>query len=344
MRWKRTLQLIEVHCEGEVGKIVTAGFPNIPGASVAEKMAWMNQHGNELRNFLVREPRGALAGSVNVLLPASRPEADAGFFVLQADQAHAMSGSNSMCLVTALLETGMIEMREPETIVTLDTASGLLKAVAACKNGRCEAVTLNMIPAFVEELDVEIHTRKWGTIRFDVGYGGVYYAIVDTDQLDLKIEPGQARELAEAGVRLAKLIRNKYHVQHPEIPEIEGVAYVMFRNYEEDGAIRTCTTLWPGRVDRSPCGTGSNLNLATMYKRGLVNPGDELISRSIIGGEFRVKFLEETNVAGRIGTSAAISGRSWIYGIHQVGLDPTDPFTEGFVLSDTWGPLVNERS
>lgn len=344
MRWKKTLQLIEVHAEGEVGKILTSGFPQIPGNSVADKLAWMNSEaeGNSLRKLLTLEPRGALAGSVNVLLPPSNPEADAGFFVMQADQTHAMSGSNSMCLVTALLETGVVEMQEPETQVVLDTAAGLVKAKATCNDGRCERVSLEMTPSYVEVLDAEIETEEWGKIKYDVGFGGIFYAIIDAEQVGLSIEPAQARELADAGAKLVGLLREAYPVQHPEIPAIKDIAYVMFRGKDDDGAVRTCTTLWPGRVDRSPCGTGSNVNLATMHARGLVKPGDELISRSITGGEFNVSLLKETEVAGKKAICAGISGRAWIYGIQQIGLDPSDPFPEGFALTDTWGPLAGE--
>jgi len=166
MRWKKTLQLIEVHAEGEVGKVCTSGFPQIPGDSVADKLAWMNStaEGNSIRKLLTLEPRGALAGSINVLLTPSDPKADAAFFVMQADQTHAMSGSNSMCMVTALLETGVVEMQEPETTVVLETAAGLVSATATCKEGKCERVALEMTPAYVEELDAEIETEEWGTI------------------------------------------------------------------------------------------------------------------------------------------------------------------------------------
>ena len=342
MRWKKMLQLIDVHCEGEVGKIVTSGFPTIPGETIMQKMDWVNTHGHSIRKLLTLEPRGALAGSVNVLLEPTCPEADAGFFVLQADQAHAMSGSNSICMVTALLETGKVEMQEPETVVTLDTAAGLVRATATCKDGSCERVRLEMTPAFVDTLDAEIDTEEWGRIRYDIGFGGVFYAIVDVHQLGLTIEPAQARELAAAGAKLVGLIRDVHPVSHPEIPEIKDVAYVMFRSRDKDDAVRTWTTLWPGRVDRSPCGTGSNVNLATMHARGLVKPGDELVSRSIIGSEFKVQLLEETKVADKIAIRAAVSGRAWIYGTQQIGLDPDDPFPEGFVVSDTWGPLAGE--
>ncbi len=341
-RWPHTRQLLNVHCEGEIGTVIIGGAPSIPGATVAEKLDHINKADDSLRRFVVLEPRGAAAGSVNLLLPPARSDADAGFIVLQADQAHAMSGSNAMCVTTALLETGMVAMTDPETVVRLDTAAGLVTATAQCRDGRCGRVHLDMVPAFAETLDLELATDDWGPITADICFGGVFYALVDVDQIGLKIEPGQARALVEAGMTLKRIVNDTRPVLHPEIPAIEGVAYVMFRDRDPDGAIRTCTTLWPGRVDRSPCGTGSSAQLAALHARGLVKVGDRLRSRSIIDSEFEVVIRGTTSVAGRAAVLPRVAGRCWTYGLHQLTLDPADPFAEGFALSDTWGPNAGE--
>lgn len=338
MRWKRTIQLLDVHAEGEIGKVAIGGVPKIPGNSIAEQLHHINTVDDSLRRFLCLEPRAASIGSVNLLVPPKRPEADAGFIILQADQAHAMSGSNSICVTTALLESGIVEMKEPETIVMLDTAAGLVKATATCKDGRCERVTLTMTPSFVHELDVEVDTPDWGRIKLDLCYGGIFYALVDVAQIGTTIDKANARTLVEAGMKLKELVNRTMSVVHPEIPEISGVAYVMFRDTEADGAVRTCTTMWPGRVDRSPCGTGSSANLATLHARGLAKVGDVFTSRSIIGSEFKVGLQAVTEVAGKPAIIPTISGRGWTFGLHQVALDPFDPLAEGFALTDTWGP------
>ncbi len=338
MRWKRTIQLLDVHAEGEIGKVAIGGVPKIPGNSIAEQLHYINTVDDSLRRFLCLEPRAASIGSVNLLVPPKRPEADAGFIILQADQAHAMSGSNSICVTTALLESGIVEMKEPETIVMLDTAAGLVKATATCKDGRCERVTLTMTPSFVHELDVEVDTPDWGRIKLDLCYGGIFYALVDVAQIGTTIDKANARTLVEAGMKLKELVNRTMSVVHPEIPEISGVAYVMFRDTEADGAVRTCTTMWPGRVDRSPCGTGSSANLATLHARGLAKVGDVFTSRSIIGSEFKVGLQAVTEVAGKPAIIPTISGRGWTFGLHQVALDPFDPLAEGFALTDTWGP------
>ena len=342
MRWAKTLQLLDVHCEGEVGKVITSGVIDLPGRTIAEKMDHINKVDDALRRFVIFEPRGGVAASVNLLLPPTRPEADAAFIVLQADQAHAMSGSNAMCVVTALLETGMLPMIEPETTIVLDTAAGLVTAKARCRDGRCERVSLDMVPAFVEQLDIEVKTDSWGKLRADLAFGGVYYALVDVAQLGIRIEPSRARDLVVAGMELRRVINTRLKVQHPEIAEIDHVAYVMFRDRDPDGAVRTCTTLFPGRVDRSPCGTGSSANLACLHARGEIDVGGRTLSRSIIGSEFEVELMVTTEVAGKAAVLPRISGRAWIFGMHQLGVEPSDPFPLGYTLSDTWGPYAGE--
>jgi proline racemase len=337
MRWKRTIQLLDVHCEGEIGKVAIGGVPKIPGNTIAEQMNYLNTVDDSLRRFLCLEPRGAPMGSVNLLVPAKHPDADWGFIILQPDQAHASSGSNSICVTTALLECGLVEMKEPETVVVLDTAAGLVRAVATCRDGRCERVKLTLVPSFVHQLDAVLNTENWGEIRLDLCYGGIFYALVDVDQLGLTIEPAKARALVEAGIAIKEQINREMPVVHPEIPEISGVAYVMFRGRDADGAVRTCTTMWPGRADRSPCGTGSSANLAALHARGLAKVGDVFTSRSIIGSEFEAAIAAETTVAGKPAIIPTISGRGFTFGLHQVALDPFDPLGDGFALTDVWG-------
>lgn len=337
MRWSRTIQTIDVHCAGEIGRVITAGVLDIPGATMADKLAHLNRVDDSLRRWLCSEPRSGPAGSFCLLTPPCDPAADVGLIILQPDQAHAMSGSNAMCATTALLETGMIPMAEPHSLVTFDTAAGLVRAMATCQDGKVVKVTLDMPPAFVMRQDAVIATPDLGQVRYDLCFGGVFYALVDVGQIGLTITPGNARALAMIGVDLRNRIADKDPATHPTNPALDGLAYVMFRSTEADGALRTCTTLRPGRVDRSPCGTGSNSNMAARHARGLAQPGDRLVSRSIIGGEFVTEFLHETRVGSLTAIQNRVSGQCWIYGVSQIGLDPADPFPQGFTLSDTWG-------
>ena len=343
MEWQQSIELIEVHCQGEIGKVIVGGAPEIPGQTLLDKMNHINQVDDRLRRFVTLEPRASVQMSVNLLLPPTRPDAEAGFIVLQADRAHPMSGSNCMCVVTALLESGRIPMVEPDTTVRLDTPAGLVVAHARCVRGRCESVSLDNVPAFVEQLDVKINTPRWGTIRVDLAFGGVYYALVDADQVGMELRPSNARDLAEAGIELKSLIAGQAGVQHPEHPSLDTIAYVMFRERESRNVVRTCTTLMPGRVDRSPCGTGSSANLAVLHARGELGVGEVQYSRSIIGGEFRAEILGVTSVGGRPAILPRITGSAWIYGVERLRVDEADPFARGFALSDAWGSRVDTQ-
>lgn len=337
MRSSRSIQTVDVHCAGEIGRVITGGVLNIPGATMADKLHHINAVDDSLRRWLCSEPRSGPAGSFCLLVPTCDPAADVGLIVLQPDQAHGMSGSNAMCATTALLETGMIPMVEPESVVTLDTAAGLVKATATCEGGKVVRVTLDMPASFVTRQDAVIETSEWGPLRYDLSFGGVFYALIDVVQIGLTIAPENARQLAMAGVALRNRIAAIEPALHPTTAALNGISYVMFRSQDADGALRTCTTMRPGRTDRSPCGTGSNANMAARHARHLVKAGDVVISRSIIGSEFTTEFDAETTVGPYIATRNRVSGQCWIYGISQISLDPSDPFPVGFTLSDTWG-------
>ncbi len=340
MTVNRALDILLVHCQGESGNVLINGAPDIPGATILDKMNHLNDVDPSLRLFLTREPRAQVVHTTNLLLPSTRPDADAGFIVLQPDRAHPMSGSNCICVVTALVESGRVAVTEPETIVRLDTAAGLIVARAQCKDNRCLSVSLDNVPAFVQRLDVTIETRKWGKIIGDIAFGGVFYAQIDVEQIGLQILPEAARALAEAGAEIKALLAGQVEAEHPEIPDLNEIAYVMFRDYQPDGSVITCTTLKPGRVDRSPCGTGSSANLAILHARGMAKTGDTCVSRSIIGGTFTAEIMGETKVAGRPAVLPRITGQGYVFGRQQLWLDPQDPFVPGFALSDTWGPQV----
>ena len=337
----RMIGTIDVHAAGEIGRVIISGVLPLPGATMAARMDYMNGDGAALRRFICAEPRGAAMMTTNLLQPSTRPDADVGFIPLQIDRAHAMSGSNAMCVATALLETGMVPITGPETTVRLDTAAGLVVAHATCRDGRCQSVAVDMPPSYAHALDVIVEADGLGRVRGDVGFGGVFYLLVDAEPLGLAIEPGSARRLVEAGIAILEAANRQLDVRHKTIPEIAGVSYVMFRAWDHgaDGArvMRNATILMPGRVDRSPCGTGSSARLAVMAARGEARAGDAFEVHSVIGSRFDAA-IRAVDTDGTI--HPRISGSAWIYGTAQLLLDPTDPYPEGFVLSDTWGPGV----
>ena len=337
MRWSKTVTMVEAHAEGEVGRIVTGGVIDVPGATIADKLRHLNEVDDSLRRFLVFEPRASAQMSTCLVFPPTRPDADIGFIILQGDKAHAMSGSNSICLVTTVLETGMLPMTEPETIVRIDTASGLVTARATCSNGKVERVTLTMNPSYAHELDAVVDVEGFGKIKVDISYGGIFYALIDPAQFGLEIRPQLAKKLVEAGSAVHRAINQQMDIVHPELPGMKGISYTMFVSHNEAGELKGATIMPPGRIDRSPCGTGNSARLAVAAARGLAKPGDRFTARSIIDSTFEVHYASDTTVAGRPAVQPIISGRGWIHGIHQIGVDPTDPYPHGFSVSDTWG-------
>ena len=195
MRWSKTVTMIKAHAEGEVGRVITGGVIDILGRTMLDKMVYLNEVDDSIRRFCVFEPRGSAAMSTNLLLPPTRDDADAGFIILQGDKAHAMSGSNCICVVTVLLETGMLPMHEPETVVRLDMPAGLVTATATCRDGKCERVSLEVTPSFVENLEVPLDVPGLGTVALDVAFGGVFYGLVDPKPLGLTIEPPKAYKM-----------------------------------------------------------------------------------------------------------------------------------------------------
>jgi proline racemase len=344
MRWSKTVTMVEAHAEGEVGRIVTGGVIDVPGATIGDKLRHLNEVDDSLRRFLVFEPRASAQMSTCLIFPPTRPDADIGFIILQGDKAHAMSGSNSICLTTVLLETGMLPMTEPETIVRIDTASGLVTARATCRNGKCERVTLTMNPSYVDRLDAVVDVEGYGKVTLDIAYGGIFYALIAPAQLGLEIRPDQAKRLVEAGSAIHRAVNAQLEIAHPEIAAIKGISYTMFVGHNAEGQLKGATIMPPGRIDRSPCGTGNSARLAVAAARGLAKPGDSFTARSIIDSTFEVTYAHDTTVAGRPAVQPIISGRGWIHGIHQVGLDPTDPYPHGYSLSDTWGDAFDLMS
>lgn len=344
MKWDRMLTLYGVHCEGEVGRVIIGGIVDIPGKTMIDKLNYINKENDWVRRFTLQEPRGCAAQSVNLLLAPTCEEADAGFIVLQPDEAHALSGSNTMCVTTALLESGMVKMQEPVTEITLDTAAGLIKVKANCKDGKVTSVRAEMCPSFAAVLDKEIDVPGIGRIVVDVAFGGCFFCTVDVNQVGLKIDPKYARELVEKSIIIKKAADEQIKVQHPDEPAFDHIEYVMFTDKaDEDNVFINGTIIHPGRVDRSPCGTGTCSRMAIMYAKGQLKDEDVIYTQSIIGGRFKDQIAGHTTLSD--GTKAiipAIEGRAWFYNIEQCGVEPTDPFQTGYTMSDTWGPLAGE--
>jgi proline racemase len=339
MRARRTITVVGCHAGGEVGNVVTGGVLPPPGDSVFEQMENLRSDGEWLRRLLLREPRGSVACHANLVVPSMRPDCDAGFIIMEPTEYPAMSGSNTICTATVLLETGMVEMREPETVLRLEAPGGVVEVRAACRDGRCESVELTNVPAFADRLEAPVEVEGLGTVVVDVAYGGMWYAIVSAEALGFAIEPHEARHMSAAGERIRAAAREQLPCVHPENPGIAGISIVQLAGpWQGVGEVsRNAVVIAPGRLDRSATGTGLSARMAALHARGLMRAGDVMTHASAIGSTFDGRIVAETTVGGRPAIVPAIRGSAWITGVSQLIVDPDDPYPEGYVLSDTWG-------
>ncbi|MTD14587.1 hypothetical protein GIS00_11600 [Nakamurella sp. YIM 132087] len=342
MRATRTIRVVGCHAEGEIGDVIVGGVLPPKGTTVFEMMRSMEAEHDDVRRLLIQEPRGSVARHVNLIVPSTRDDCVAGAIIMEPTEYVPMSGSNTMCVATVLLETGMVPMTEPESVFRLDMAGGSVEVTARCRDGRCESVTFTNVPAFAERLAAPLEVPGLGTVPVDVAYGGMFYALVDASALEFTIAPEEARELAELGERIRIAAREQFDVVHPENPDIRGVSIVQF-NMPFDapgGASRNTCIVSPGRSDRSPTGTGLSARLAVLHARGQLGVGQEFSHLSIIGSRFIGRITAETTCGDRPAIIPSITGRAWITGLHTYTVDPTDPWPTGYVVGDTWGTTM----
>ena len=304
-----------------------------------DKRVTMERDHDHVRRMLICEPRGSVARHVNLLVPSTREDCVAGAIIMEPTEYPPMSGSNTICIATVLLETGLVAMQEPETHFQLDMPGGVIAVRAKCRDGKCLSVTFRNAPAFAERLDAMLEVEGLGTITVDVAYGGMFYAIADARALGFSVVPSEARDLGLLGEKIRLAAREQFDVTHPEFDAIRGVSIVQFAMpFAGPGQVtRNTCIVSPGRSDRSPTGTGTCARMAVLQARGLMGEGDVLIHESIIGSRFTGRIVGLSEIAGRAAIIPEITGRAWITGEHVYHLDPTDPYPTGYVLSDTWG-------
>jgi trans-L-3-hydroxyproline dehydratase len=337
MRARRTLTVVGCHAGGEIGNVVVGGVLPPPGATVFEQMQALRAD-DSLRRLLLREPRGSVAVHANLIVPSTREDCDVGYIIMEPTEYPAMSGSNTICVATVLLETGMVEMREPETTLRLEAPAGVVEVRATCRAGKCESVELTNVPCFADRLDAKLDVDGLGTLTVDVAFGGMWYAIADAHALGFSLEPSEARDLSRVGEQIRVAAREQLPCAHPENPQIAGVSIVQIAEpWQGVGAAsKNAVVVAPGRLDRSATGTGLSARMAALHARGEMQVGQAMTHASVLGTTFDGRIVSETTVGDRPAIVPAIRGSAWITGITQVTVDPADPFPEGYLLSDTW--------
>lgn len=340
MRSKTLIEVISAHAEGEVGDVIIGGVEPPPGDTLWAQSRFIAQD-QTLRNFMLNEPRGGVFRHVNLLVPPKNPKADAAFIIMEPEDTPPMSGSNSICVATVLLESGLHPMREPVTELTLEAPGGLVRVRATCRDGKAERITVQNLPSFAHRLDAVLELPELGSLCVDTGFGGDSFVIVDAAALGFEIVESEARDLARLGNKITQAANQQLGFEHPELPDWTHISFCLFAGPLEqtpDGlSARSAVTIQPGKIDRSPTGTAVSARMAVLHARGLMQQGQSFEARSIIGSRFSGRIAKTLTLGDRPAIIPEISGRAWITGHHHHWLDPSDPWPEGYKLSDTWG-------
>lgn len=351
MQVSRMITTVEAHAEGEPGRVITGGMPHIPGTSVYEKMRWMRENTDDIRLLMLREPRGHPALCCNVIVPPCDPAADVGFIIMEQTEYPPMSGSNTICVVTVLLETGIVPMVEPVTELVLESPAGVLTVRADCQNGKVTKVTFRNVPAFAVHLDAMIDVPGFGRAQVDIAWGGMFFVIAEAAQFDLDLTPENGAAIVRLSEALRAAAAEQLPVAHPENPDITGptisqlTAPATAPGTDGRGAITVSTGRFDpnrpmaltGILDRSPCGTGTCAKMAVLHARRLLGIGQDYVNAGPMGTTFTGRIIKETQIGPYKAIVPTLAGQGWIYGTSNWTLDPSDPFPQGYTIGDIWG-------
>lgn len=351
MRISNMMTAVDLHACGEPGRVIIGGVPDVPGKTMFEKKVYLETKADGLRKRMLREPRGYPAANCNLILPPTRPEADAGMIIMEQVEYPPMSGTNTMCVVTALIETGIVPAREPVTKLVLDTPAGLVHVEAEVRDSQVVRVTFENVPSFAVHLDKPVEVPHLGTVSVDVAYGGMFYVIADAAALGLRLTPDEGRDIVRIGEMVKAATREQLSAVHPENSEISGVTIAVLSGpatrpgaHAKNAVVVSTGKLdwarpatWTGAIDRSPCGTGTSAKMATLHAKRKLALNQDFVHEGILGTTFTGRLIREAQVGPYRAVVPTISGRAWITGFAQYVLDADDPFPEGFTVGDIWG-------
>jgi proline racemase len=355
MQVSRMISAVDLHACGEPGRVITGGVLDVPGSTMFEKKTYLEQHADGLRKLMLREPRGYPATNCNLLLPPTNPKAQAGFVIMEQVEYPPMSGTNTICVVTTLIETGMVPADEPSTTIMLDTPAGLVVVQAEVQRGKVKRVTFENVPAFATHLNAKVEVPKLGTVPVDVAFGGMFYVIAEALPLGLRLTPDEGRDIVRVGEMIKAAAREQLPVVHPTNPGIRGITIAELTGPATNpdavakNAVIVSTgkldwsrpTTWTGAIDRSPCGTGTCARMAALYAKGKLRLNEPFPHEGILGTIFTGCLVRETQIGDYRAVVPTLTGTAWITGFSQYVVDPEDPFAEGFTVGDIWGAAVD---
>src|SRR3990172_3228930 len=350
MRLANMIQAVDAHACGEHGRVIVGGVLDVPGDTMFDKMTYLRTRADGLRRRMLREPRGYPAANCNLILAPTRPEADAGFVIMEQVEYPGMSGTNTICVATVLLETGMVPMQKPVTKLTLQTPAGLIRVRAACHEGKVRSVTFRNVPAFATHLDAPVEVPQLGTVTVDVAYGGMFYVIADAEPFGLRLTPDEGRDIVRISEMIKAAANEQLPVVHPDQPGFAGITIAQLSGppHEATSSRRNVVTVstgkldwdrpstWTGAIDRSPCGTGTCAKMAALHARGRLGLDEPFVHEGILGTTFTGRLIEETTVGPYRAVVPELTGTAWITGFSSWVVDPEDPFPEGFTVGDIW--------
>lgn len=334
MRFTRTLMAIDSHTMGEPTRIIVGGVPHVPGKTMADKRAYLDQKMDHIRTSIMHEPRGHKDMFGSILTSPVHEDADFGIVFMDGGGYLNMCGHGSIGAVTVAIETGIVSAVEPETTVAFDAPAGLIRARAAVEKGVVKSVTIRNVPAFLYKENVTVDVPELGKIKMDISFGGSFFAIVAATELGLKVSPANIDQLIKAGMAIKKAANEQIPIQHPELEHIKTIDLVEIFDQptNPEANYKNVVIFGDGQADRSPCGTGTSAKMATLHAKGKLALNQEFVYESIIGTLFRGKLVEETQVGEFAAVVPEITGSAYITGFNQFVIDPNDPVKHGFTL------------
>jgi proline racemase len=331
IRYKRTVQTVDSHTEGNATRVIVGGVKVPPGATLMDKRDWLWRHDDGLRRMLNFEPRGSGMMCSVLLLPAEQPGSDFAVIIMEQDEYVPMCGHCIIGTATTVVATGMVPATEPVTTVRFDTPAGLVVCDVAVINGSVDSVSFDNVDSFLLHSESPLEVEDLGRLKVDIAYGGDFYTVVDGDQLNLSLEPANEGALIAAARKISRAVAGQIPTVHPERPDINACYQVLFTSrHSTTGDVKQTILCPPGSIDRSPCGTGTSARIALMYTRGDIGLNDPRKFEGVLGTVFVGEAVAASKRNGIVYVRPRVTGRAFLTGFHQFVLDPADPLPEGF--------------
>ena len=328
------IKVIDAHTEGEPFRVITEGFPEIPGNTILQKRRYLKENLDHLRTALMWEPRGHADMYGCIITPPVTKEADFGVLFMHNEGYSTMCGHGIIGITKIILETGMFPASEPQTEIKIDTPAGLVTAFAKIKNKNVQSVHFRNVPSFVQVLDEKVNVPGIGKLSVDIAFGGAFYAYVNADEAGVKCTPDNFRLLIARGMAIKEAVMEKIPLKHPFEEDLNFLYGTIFIDepLSKGSQSRNVCIFAEGEVDRSPTGTGVSGRLAIHYAKNEIKTNQQITIESIIGTLFKGKIIKTTGFGPYQAVIPEIEGNAFITGINEFYLDPDDPLKHGFIL------------